>query len=335
MRWLITGGCGFIGRSLVEKLVAEGGHTIRVLDNLSAGTRRELGAVAGYRETPAHDTREISNMFESGSVELIEGDVRDMALALRVAEGAEAIVHLAAANGRATSLLEPRFDCDTTVSGTLNMLEAARHCDAGRFVLASCNAAHGEFEPGANGQTAPQPASPHGAAKLAAEAYCSAFHRSFAVPAIAVRIGSVYGPGDTAGVVARFAASAVRGGTIEIHGDGRQIRDFVYVDDAAGSLLTAARDDIPAGAGYQVSGGEETSVAELIDLVLRLARHADAPPSQVVHGPAAPGSVAYGFPGASSLPALPGWTPETNFATGIGRTLRWHLERREVRSAAA
>jgi UDP-glucose 4-epimerase len=288
MRWLITGGCGFIGRALVTQLVKEGGHTVRVLDNMSAGSRQAFAAVTGYRETPAHDARAMSDMFESGSVEMIDGDIRNMALTLRAAEGAETIVHLAAAPGMTASTIEPRFDSETTVAGTLNLLEAARHCDARRFVFASSNAAHGEYR---------------------------------------------------AGVVGRFIAGALKGGTIEICGDGRQLRDFLFIDDVAEAFRLAAdpagTEEIAAGATYQVSGGEETSVAELLDLLRRLAKHAGAPAAQIVHRPAATGAVMSGYPGTAGQPPLPGWSPTTDLASGLGRTLRAAVENLASRSAAA
>ncbi len=339
MRWLITGGCGFVGRALVAQLVEEGGHTVRVLDNMSAGSRQALAAVTGYRETPPHDARPMSDMFESGSVEMIDGDIRDMALTLRAAEGAETIVYLAAPPGMTASMIEPRFDSETTVAGTLNLLEAARHCDARRFVFASSNAAHGEYDAGANAVSIPRPASPFGAAKLAAEAYCSAYAAGFGVPAVSLRMGCVYGPGSEAGVVGRFIAGALKGGTIEICGDGRQLRDFLFVEDVASAFRIAgnpsASDGVAAGATYQVSGGEETSVAELLDLLRRLAKHAGAPAAQIVHRPASAGAVMSGYPGSAGQPPLPGWSPDTDLATGLGRTLRAAVENQARRSAAA
>jgi UDP-glucose 4-epimerase len=339
MRWLITGGCGFIGRALVTQLVKEGGHTVRVLDNMSAGSRQAFAAVTGYRETPAHDARAMSDMFESGSVEMIDGDIRNMALTLRAAEGAETIVHLAAAPGMTASTIEPRFDIETTVAGTLNLLEAARYCDARRFVFASSNAAHGEYRTGGNAAAAPSPASPFGAAKLAAEAYCTAYAASFGVPAVSLRLGCVYGPGNGAGVVGRFIAGALKGGTIEICGDGRQLHDFLFIDDVAEAFRLAAdpagSEEIAAGATYQVSGGEETSVAELLDLLRRLAKHAGAPAAQIVHRPAATGAVMSGYPRTAGQPPLPGWSPTTDLASALGRTLRAAVENLASRSAAA
>lgn len=336
MRWLITGGCGFIGSALVARLVAEGGHTIRVLDNLSSGSRARLAAIAGYRETPPGDAAPIAAPSGAASgLELVIGDVRDVAHCLRAAEGAEAIVHLAAAPGRAASVLEPRFDCETGVGGTLNMLEAARYASARRFVFTSSNEAYGECPPGANAPHPAAPVSPHGAAKLAGEGYCAAYFRSYGIETAALRLGNVYGPGDGGGLVARFVRKAMRGERLDIHGDGRQTRDFVHIDDAVAALVAAATAPIDGGETWQVSGGEETSIGEVVDLLVRLARHAGWPRPQVVHGAKPPGCVAHGYPGPAGLPALPGWAPQVDFASGLARTVRWYMDHPEGAAAAA
>ena len=324
MRWLITGGCGFIGTRLVARLQddADTGHTIRVLDNLSGGSRRALAAIAGYRETPPHDARAMSDMFQTGSVELIDGDVRDMALCLRAAEGADVIVHLAAAPGRETSRLEPRFDCETNVAGTMNMLEAARHADPGRFLFVSS-------------ADASPPMSPNDASKIAGEAYCAAYAAAFGVSSTTLRLGAVYGPGDSAGVVGRFIRQMMRGEKVVIDGDGRQTRDFVHIDDVVRALVLAARGELPAGSAYRVCGGENIAIAEVADLLDRLTRHANCPPAHIVHGPPRSGDRTVPPPAPAADEPLPGWKPETDFGSGIGHTLRWFIDNPDRRSAAA
>lgn len=336
MRWLITGGCGFLGSALVARLVAEGGHSIRVLDNLGGGSSRRLGAISGYRETSPGDVRAIAPATSStANIELVVGDVRDAALCLRAAEGADVIVHLAAPPGRVSSLLEPRFDCETNMGGTLNMLEAARHSGAARIVVGSGNDANGEFRRGANRKSEPAPISPRGAAQLASEGYCSAYFRSFDVPALALRLGNLYGPGGDAGVIDRFVRGAQSGERLDIHGDGLQTRDFVYIDDAVDALMVAATGDVEAGRTYQVSSGEETCIVEAVDLLRRLARHADWPAAQIGHTPAPAGSIGHGYPGAAGMPPLPGWAAETGFATGLARTVRWAMDHPEKSALAA
>jgi UDP-glucose 4-epimerase len=132
MNWLVTGGCGFLGTALVRALVAEGGHSVRVVDNLAVGERDDLEAV-----TPFEEVTEVGPMRPDSPVELLVGDILDEELALRAAQGADVIVHLAANTGVMPSIEDPRADCMSNVVGTLNYLEAARHGGVGRFVFAS------------------------------------------------------------------------------------------------------------------------------------------------------------------------------------------------------
>ena len=337
MRWLITGGCGFIGTSLIRELVAEGGHTIRVLDNLTVGTRGDLAEIAPYRETPPGDTRAMSDNFTTGSIELIKGDIRDSALCLRVAEGAEAIIHLAASTGVEPSVLEPRFDCETNIVGTLNMLEAARHSGAARFVFASSGAPIGECEPPIHEEMAPHPVSPYGASKLAGEGYCSAYFRSFGVETVALRFGNVYGPGSghKSSVVAKFIRNAMKGMKLEIYGDGRQTRDFIYIGDLVRAIRLAATREKVGGETFQIATNAETTVGELVDILVPLLKHAGIANAEIVHGEARTGDVMRNFSDTSKAEKLLGWKAEVDLPSGLGKTVRWFANRAEKASAAA
>jgi UDP-glucose 4-epimerase len=337
MKWLITGGCGFIGTSLIRELVAEGVHTVRVLDNLTVGTRGDLSEITTFRETPPGDTSPMTNMFEQGSVELIQGDIRDGALCLRVAEGADVIVHLAASTGVEPSVLEPRFDCDTNVLGTLNMLEAARHGGAGRFVFASSGAPIGECRPPIHEEMPAHPVSPYGASKLAGEGYCSAYFRSFGVETVALRFGNVYGPGSghKSSVVAKFIRRAMKGEKLEIYGNGRQTRDFIFIGDLVRAARLAATRPGVGGEVFQIATNAETTVGELVDILVPLLRHAGFDGVEVIHGEARTGDVMRNFSDTSKAAAKLGWKSEVDLPAGLGRTVRWFVERAERQSAAA
>jgi len=161
--WLITGGCGFIGRNLVKHLAEQGGHSIRIVDNLKVGTRDDLTKVCRFTESPADTTTPLPS---DPGVELVIGDILDSDLALRACNGAHTIVHLAANTGVAPSVADPRMDCHTNVIGTLNYLEAARHNKAGRFIFASSGAPAGEVTPPIHEELPLHPVSPYGASKL-------------------------------------------------------------------------------------------------------------------------------------------------------------------------
>src|SRR5918993_5963104 len=145
VNWLVTGGCGFIGTALIRTLTQEGSHSVRVVDNLAVGTREDLAAAGDFVEVSPGGPGPISS---GGRVELLVGDIKDEDLALRAAEGADVIVHLAANTGVMPSVEDPMADCMSNVVGTLNFLEAARHNGVGRFVFASSGGTViGEAEP--------------------------------------------------------------------------------------------------------------------------------------------------------------------------------------------
>ena len=215
LNWLITGGCGFIGRNLVKNFLNEGGHYIRVIDNLCVGTKKDLAHVCEYRQV---DSSGSFDETVSGSVpELVVGDILDPELALRAAKDINVIVHLAANTGVGPSVENPRKDCETNIIGTVNYLEAARKNKVGRFVFASSGAPAGECEPPIHEELPPHPVSPYGAGKLAGEGYCSAYWHSFGVETVCLRFGNVYGPLSARknSVVAKFIKRAMRGRPLE------------------------------------------------------------------------------------------------------------------------
>src|ERR1700733_6052373 len=234
MSWLITGGCGFLGTSLVKRLVDRGISSIRILDALLVGSRADLSLVTDYTEPTSFKNPPIG-------VELVVGDVRDAQLVLDACVGCATVVHLAANTGVDQSVRDPRTDCLVNVIGTLNCLEAARSNGAKRFVFASSGAPAGEIEPPIHEEIAPHPVSPYGASKLAGEGYCSAYFRTYQLETVALRFGNVYGPGSLhkGSVVAKFISRALSGLPMEVFGDGQQTRDFIYIDDLIDAVMLA------------------------------------------------------------------------------------------------
>jgi UDP-glucose 4-epimerase len=324
MRWLITGGCGFIGRSLIHELTAEGGHTIRVVDNLSVGSRADLAEVAHFVESPAEGLAPLSDR-PGEPVELVVGDILDADLALAAAAGANVIVHLAANTGVAPSVENPRADCVTNVIGTLNYLEAARHGRVGRFVFASSGAPIGECEPPIHEELAPHPVSPYGASKLAGEGYCSAYARTFGVQTVALRFGNVYGPnsGHKSSVVAKFIRNAMAGEPLEVYGDGRQTRDFIYIGDLVRAIRRAAVVDGIGGQAFQIATNAETTVGELVDLLVPLLEDAGIGDLKVRHGEPRLGDVRRNFSDTSKAARVLGWRAGVRLGEGLKETLDW------------
>jgi UDP-glucose 4-epimerase len=322
VNWLITGGCGFIGVALVKSLVDDGGHAVRVVDNLKVGTREDLAAACEFAEASAADLKPMSS---GSSVELVAGDILDEELALRAAEGADVIVHLAANTGVAPSVEDPRADCLANVIGTLNYLEAARKGGAGRFVFASSGATVGEVEPPIHEEVPPHPVSPYGASKLSGEAYCSAYFRTFGVQTVSLRFGNVYGPlsSHKNSVIAKFIKRAMGGEVLEIYGDGTQTRDFIFIEDLTRAVRLAATIEGVGGEVFQIATNAETSVQELVDHLLPVLAAAGVNEVELRRADPRAGDVMRNYSDTSKAARRLGWRAEVNLEEGLRRTVGW------------
>ncbi|KAA8981910.1 NAD-dependent epimerase/dehydratase family protein [Halospina sp. K52047b] len=323
MKWLITGGCGFIGTGLIRFLLAEGGHGIRVFDNLSTGTRDDLGQVAPFTEGSGAE----APFPEAGEVELIVGDILDEAALSQAADKADVVVHLAANTGVGPSVEDPRHDCLTNVLGTFNALEAARHNGVGRFVFASSGAPAGEVEPPIHEELPPHPVAPYGASKLAGEGYCSAYFRSFGVETVALRFGNVYGPGSIhkGSVVAKFIKEALSGERLEIYGDGSQTRDFIFIDDLVRAIRLAAAQPHVGGETFQIATSQETTVGEIAALLVSLLAAHGVRDVEVFNGEKRVGDVMRNYSDTRKAREWLGWQPEYGLEQGLDRTVHYFL----------
>jgi UDP-glucose 4-epimerase len=261
MRCAVTGGAGFIGSNLVDALLARG-EEVTVLDDLSTGRRENLDAALG------------------AGARLVELDVRDAgAVAEAVgAARAEAIFHLAAQIDVRKSVADPAFDAAVNVSGTANLLEAARLTGAGRFVFVSTGGAiYGEGAGKAlplSEDAAVEPLSPYGQSKFAAEGYLALYERLYGLSSVSLRLGNVYGPRQDplgeAGVIAIFCGKLRGGENPTVFGDGTQTRDYVYVGDVIAAALAAAAAQVSGP--INIGTGIETDVLELVRMLGELDR---------------------------------------------------------------
>jgi nucleoside-diphosphate-sugar epimerase len=306
MRVLVTGGAGFIGSNLTHSL-ADDGHWVRVLDNFSTGRRDNLDDLGGR-------------------VEVVEGDVADPGDAGSAATGVEVVYHLAALPSVARSVADPRASHRANVEGTLNMLLAARHAGVRRLVYASSSSVYGDTPTLPKHEEMPvSPRSPYAAAKLAGEAYCRAFSQVYPLETVCLRFFNVFGPrqdpaSQYAAVVPRFITRMLAGVPAEVTGDGRQTRDFTFVDNAVQACrLAAAAGPEAVGEAMNVGCGDRLSVVGLVELVNDLLEERVEP----VFVPARAGDVRDSQAGVAKAEQLIGYRPRVPVREGVAATLEW------------
>jgi UDP-glucose 4-epimerase len=306
MVYLVTGGAGFIGSHLTARLLAEGA-AVRVLDNFSTGSPANLDGVRG------------------ADLEVIHGDVRDLEAVQRAAAGTVAILHQAAMRSVPRSVVDPLGANDENVRGTLHVLEAARRTGVARVVYASSSSVYGDGpELPKREDQAPAPLSPYAVSKLAGEHYARVWHQLYGVETVGLRYFNVFGPrqdpaSEYAAVIPRFILRALRGETLEIHGDGRQSRDFTYIDNVVEANLLAARAPGVGGEVFNVGCGERLSLLDIVGRLERLLgrslqrRHAPRRAADMLHTQA----------DLTKGKRLLGYTPLVGFDEGLERTLEY------------
>ena len=298
MRVVVTGGSGFIGSHVVEALHRRGCEVVSVDLNAS--------------------------QYAPEGVEALRLDVRDEAALREVLREVDAVVHLAALVDARESLYEPSRYHDVNVGGTLALLKACRDAGVGRVVLASSAAVYGNPARVPVSEDHPlRPLNPYGATKVACEAYASAFHHSYGLPVVILRIFNAYGPRQTrayAGVVSIFVRNALMGRPLVIYGDGEQTRDFIYVSDVVRAIVAAVESGVEFGV-FNVGTGRQTSVNELARLVLELTGRPDL---QVVHREGVPGDVRHSCADVTRIARELGWRAEVGLREGLRRTIEWY-----------
>ncbi len=326
MNWFITGGCGFIGTSLIARLSLDTDvkHNIRILDNLSTGTRADLSSVTSFLEVENIDNLSVS----LDGVELVVGDILDEDLAYKLTKNIDVIVHLAANTGVGPSVENPRLDCFTNVIGVFNYLDAARINKVPRFIFASSGAPAGEVDPPIHEELPPHPVSPYGASKLAGEGYCSAYNKSFGIDTVILRFGNVYGPRSLhkSSVVAKFIRQALDGETLEVYGDGTQTRDFIYIDDLIDALILSSHVDNIGGEAFQIASGMETTVGEMTDNLIHVMEQYGIKNIKVINGETRIGDVTRNYSDTTKAKQRLNWQPKVSQEEGLLKTVEYFIK---------
>lgn len=307
--YLVTGGAGFIGSHLVERLVRMG-RAVRVLDNFLTGKRENL--------TEWQD-----------QIELIEGDLRDPQTVRRAVEGAGCVFHVGALPSVPRSVADPVLSHEINVTGTLNVLMAARDAGGVRVVFSSSSSVYGDTPTLPKHETmTPQPRSPYAVHKLTGEHYCRVFTELFGVPTVALRYFNVFGPrqdpqSQYAAVIPRFITGMLADQRPVIYGDGRQTRDFSFVDNVVEANLAASTAP-PAAFGrvVNIACGGRISLLDLVATINRILGKQIQP----IFEPPRAGDVRDSQADISAAWTLLGWKPSVDFAEGIRRTIQWYQQ---------
>lgn len=322
--WLITGGCGFIGTSLIKELmeISDKSINIRVLDNLSVGKEEDLKEVADFKVVKPEEL-----IGSPEGVELLIGDIRDPKTCNIATKGVDVVIHLAANTGVEPSVKNPRMDMETNVVGTFNLLEVSVKNKVKKFVFASSNAPLGKVEPPVNEEKAPKPLSPYGASKLGGEGYCSAFYNTFGLETVVLRFGNVYGPRSKHknSVVAKFIKRALEDLPLEIYGDGTQTRDFIYIKDLVNAIILASNSNV-GGEIFQIATYKETTVQEIAEKIKKLIKEKLGKDVSIVYSNPRIGDMKRNYSDISKAKKMLGYEPKYDLEKGLEETLEYFLE---------
>jgi UDP-glucose 4-epimerase len=304
---LVTGGAGFIGSHLVDRLIQKG-FMVTVFDNMSAGSRANIGHHIGNK-----------------GFRLLRGDVRNAGNVQKAVRGADAVFHLAAIVDVQRSVRNPLLANQVNVLGTLNLLEACRNADIDLLVYASSCAVYGDAGRTSIKEDAPlRSISPYATSKLAAETYCLSFQRTYGLPVFSLRLFNVYGPrqrpGPYAGVVAKFTQMLLKNRPPVIYGDGEQTRDFVNVEDAVNAFMLSLKRRKEAWQAINIGSGRAITINDLAKLLTKLTGKTGL---RAEHHPAREGEILNSRADIRLARKALGYSPKVPLETGLRRYVDW------------
>ena len=307
-RILVTGGGGFIGSHLVDALLKRGDE-VRVLDNFSTGDRRNL-------------------LHVRDAVEILEGDLRSYERAHAAVRGCDLVFHQGALPSVPRSIQDPLTSNEANVTGTLNILLAARDAGVRRVIYASSSSVYGAAAGDAKREDAPvAPLSPYGVSKHTGEAYCRAFFHSYGLETVALRYFNVFGPrqnpiSEYAAVVPSFIVAALLGERSVVYGDGLQSRDFTYIDNVVQANMRAADVQDAAGEAFNVGCGRATAVLDVLETIYAFAQREPEPDFR----PPRVGEVRASQADIEKARRVLGYDPGVDIEQGLRRTFDYFAE---------
>jgi len=302
--YLVTGGAGFIGSHVVNRLI-KAGHQVRVADDFSSGRRENV---------------------PSSVVDLVEGDLADAAVATRAAAGVNYVIHLAAIPSVPRSVAEPVRTHRANVDGTMNVLLAARDAGVKRVVFAGSSSVYGDAPVLPKREDMrPSPLSPYALHKLIGEQYCQLFTRLYGLETVTTRFFNVFGPRQQpgspySGVISLFIEALASGRGPTVHGDGKQTRDFTFVDDVVTGVLRSCEAPRAAGEIINVAAGGRISLLDLLRTLQTLLNERAAP----TFGPSREGDVRDSQADIQKARKLLDFAPVVSFEDGLRQTVEWY-----------
>lgn len=308
MRYLVTGGAGFIGSHIVERLI-EKGETVRVLDNFSTGKRENL--------TP----------FQ-GKIEVTEGDLRSLQTVREAVRDIDVILHQAALPSVPRSVKDPLTSNEVNTVGTLNLLEAAKEAKVKRLVYASSSSVYGDNPelPKHEGMI-PNPLSPYAVSKLAMEKYCQVYSKLYGIETVGLRYFNVFGPrqdptSQYSAVIPKFITMMIRGESPTIFGDGNQSRDFTFIENVVSANLMAATSPGVSGVVTNCACHERITLNSLVDEINRILK-TDVKP---IYNERRAGDIEHSFASIDLIKQKLGFTPRVYFKEGLEKTIRFYAK---------
>ncbi len=317
---LVTGGSGFIGCHLVDRLLDEG-FEVWVLDNFSSGRLENI----------------IHRMDEK-SFHLVRGDIRDAVVVGKVVENVDAVFHLAALVDVNHSIENPVLFNEVNVVGTLNLLKACVDFDVDKFVFASSAVVYGDSKPAKKKENmVTRPISPYGVSKLVAEQYIQMFNELYDLETVCLRYFNVYGPRQGlksaySGVITAFIAKLLRGESPVIYGDGEQSRDFVYVDDVVTAYMLALKSSEVVGEVFNIATGTKTTINEIARKLQRITKTEYL---ETVFMKPRTGDIKHCTADISKAEKLLGFHPQVELGEGLSELVKWSQKKMKANSVSS